>query len=193
MKSGIESAVLTQPFAAVDSLRRALATAPEEPRNSLFVWKSVLIASMLLFSLTASPLAGAAEKNLTPDNLLAIINQDRVQNELSALRVNINLQQAALQKAQDMLQNNYFAHTSPQGLEPWDFIKQAGFDYSFAGENLAINYDNAYELTRDLLESPAHRDNIRSAQFSEVGIAVVNGIYQGQAATIMVQMFARPK
>ena len=49
------------------------------------------------------------------------------------------LQEAAEKKAQDMIENNYFAHTSPQGKTPWHWVEESGYDYRYAGENLAIN------------------------------------------------------
>lgn len=148
---------------------------------------------MLLFSLTASPLTAETEKNLTAENLLSVLNEDRGQEGLSPLRMNLRLAEAARKKAEHILQNGYFAHTSPAGIEPWDFIRAAGFDYSFAGENLAMNYSNAHELQSDLLQSPAHRDNLRSAAFTEIGIAVVQGLYLGQMTSITVQIFGTPK
>lgn len=164
----------------------------DNQKNLHFLWKVLVVASVLLFSLTLAPKSGASEKSLTAENLLALLNQDRLAANLSPLKANARLTAAAQAKAANMLQNNYFAHTSPSSLKPWDFIRAAGFDYSFAGENLAINYNNSYELEHDLLASPSHRENLHSANFTDIGIAILRGAYQGQEAVITVQMFARP-
>lgn len=182
-----------QAFPAATSIQEALGTMPQAKKSTLFIWKSVLVASMLLFSLTASPLTAALEKNLTSENILAVLNDDRSQNGLKPLQANLRLEEAARKKAEHILSLGYFAHTSPSGLAPWDFIRATGFDYSFAGENLAMNYSNVNELEADFLTSPAHRDNLRSGAFTDIGIAIVRGLYQGQEAVITVQMFGTPK
>ena len=106
--------------------------------------------------------------------------------------MNAKLQLAAEEKARHILQNGYFAHNSPEGIKPWDFIKNAGFAYDFAGENLALNYTSSYELEKDFLASPDHRDNLLSPLYSETGVAVVSGTFKGEPAVITVQMFATP-
>ncbi|MBI4050860.1 MAG: hypothetical protein HY396_02705 [Candidatus Doudnabacteria bacterium] len=155
-------------------------------------FKALIVVFALLFSLVSLPWQGSAEGILTPDNLLFLVNQDRTQRGLSPLRSSLKLARAAEDKARDMLQNNYFAHTSPSGLEPWDFIKAQTFAYLSAGENLAINYTNPYELENDFINSDPHRENLLSPLFTEIGIAVVAGTYKGQGAVFTVQMFASP-
>ncbi len=161
-------------------------------RPSLTVFKILLIATIILFSAIYLPSREANQANLTSGNLLSALNQDRLKNGLPPLVENRQLQSAALAKAHDILARHYFAHTSPSGLQPWDFIKQAGLAYLFAGENLAINNTNTDELERDFLKSPSHRENLLSPLFSEVGIAVVSNKSNGQNAVVTVQMFGSP-
>lgn len=156
------------------------------------VWKTLVVFTILLFSLVYLPRYEASETKLTGTNLLNALNADRLRNGLTPLEENPQLLRAAYAKAQDILKNNYFAHTSPTGVKPWDFIKSEGFAYAFAGENLAINYQNAQELEQDFLKSPSHRENLLSPLFSAVGIAVVKGVSRGQSAIVTVQMFAAP-
>lgn len=163
----------------------------ERPKR-LFGLKIFFAVSLIGFSAISLPSKGSAEPILTSDNLLQALNQDRVQYGLKPLVENPELQRAAVAKARDILNNNYFAHVSPTGVQPWDFIKAAGFAYSFAGENLALNYTNPTELEHDFLQSPAHRENLLSPLFTEIGIAVVPGITRGQPAVITVQMFGTP-
>lgn len=150
---------------------------------------------VLLFSLVAFPWSGTAENSLSEPNLLAVINQVRVREGLRVLKPNLRLSQAAAAKAEHMLKQNYFAHTSPEGLEAWDFMARANLKYVFAGENLATNYLNPYELTYDFLQSPSHRANLLSPLFSDVGLAVVSPspLDKGEGpTTIVVQLFALP-
>ena len=152
----------------------------------------LVVVLALFFTTLHSPKTLTAQPNLDPESLLAVLNQDRLKYGLEPLEADSTLQTAAMAKAQDILNRSYFAHISPDGTEPWDFIKDAGFKYSFAGENLAINYESPLELQNDFMDSPHHRENLLSPLFSEVGIAVARGEFRGQRATITVQMFASP-
>lgn len=176
------------------SLQASLASVPPQSHShkSFFSMKLVLIFTMLLSAVLLHPDQGDAEVSLSSENLIGVVNQDRTRYGLSPLAPNEKLNKAAKAKADDILKNGYFSHYSPQGTAPWDFIRGQGFIYSFAGENLAINYTNSYELQKDFLASPSHRDNLLSPDFSDIGIAVVPGIYNGQKAVITVQMFASP-
>lgn len=154
--------------------------------------QGIAILTVLLFSLLYAPLAQTAEVSLGAESILSVLNQDRIKYDLSPLSANAKLAEAARAKAQDILKHSYFAHTSPAGIQPWDFIKNADFTYSFAGENLALNYTSAFELQNDFMNSAAHRENLLSPLFSDIGIAVMEGIYQGKRAVITVQMFGSP-
>jgi hypothetical protein len=95
-------------------------------------------------------------------------------------------------KANDMATKGYFAHTSPEGLSPWYWFKQAGYDFVYAGENLAVNFSDSAEVDKAWMNSPGHRDNILNTKYTEVGIATANGMYQGRPTTFVVQEFGRP-
>lgn len=179
----------------ITPLSQALAEFPEEPRagRNFQVWRLLIVLSALIFSFVTSPAQSAPEINLTPNHLLTLINQDRQEFGLLEFKENTQLARAAQAKAHDILAKNYFAHTSPAGTKPWDFLRQAGFEYSYAGENLALNYRSVYELQNDFLGSPSHRENLLSPLFTDIGIAVVQGEFRGKPAIITVQMFGTPK
>lgn len=140
---------------------------------------------ILILNIGSLGLARAA----STDTLIDLTNASRAANGLANVTENNKLNTAALAKANDMFTNQYFAHTSPAGKTPWDFIKAAGFDYTYAGENLAIGYDSDQELHDAWMNSPTHRANIMSANFHEIGMAVVTGKYENATTTIVVQMF----
>lgn len=161
-------------------------------KEPLVFSKLFLLLLIFLLSLVAFPWYGTHESSLNQESVIDLINQNRATETLYPLRRSIKLEQAARAKARDILENEYFAHTSPTGAKAWDFIRDTGMNFSFAGENLAINYTNGYELISDLMQSPSHRDNLLSPLFSEIGVASVRGEYHGQQAVVTVQMFARP-
>ncbi len=114
-----------------------------------------------------------------------LINKQRAQNGLSPLKENSELQRVARIKAQDMVNNNYFSHTSPTYGSPFEMMKSFKISYNTAGENIAGNSNNSSAVTA-WMNSPGHRANILNSSFNQTGIGVVTGSKYGK---IYVQMF----
>lgn len=108
------------------------------------------------------------------------------------LKTNPVLVAAAQAKANDMAAKGYFAHVSPEGLDPWHWFKEAGYSFDYAGENLAIDFSDSADVERAWMNSMAHRENILNSRFSEIGIATAEGLYQGHATIFVVQEFGAP-
>lgn len=125
--------------------------------------------------------------SLTADELetFNLINQQRANNGLSALKVDSELQRVARIKAQDMVNNNYFDHNSPTYGTPFNMMKNFGITYKTAGENLAGNSSNSAAVTA-WMNSPGHRANILNSSYNYTGLAVVSSPRYGK---IYVQMF----
>lgn len=123
------------------------------------------------------------------NQLLQDTNIQRQQAGLSPLQLNTQLSSAAYAKAQNMFALNYWAHNSPDGKTPWDFISNAGYKYSVAGENLAKNFSTSQAVVDAWMASPSHRENVLKAAYKEVGFAVVNGKLNNEETTLVVQMF----
>jgi len=123
------------------------------------------------------------------ESLLSETNQRRQALGMSSLALNQSLSQAAARKAQDMFSHNYWAHNSPLGKTPWDFIVASGYRYTLAGENLAKNFSDSHGVIEAWMNSPTHRDNILKSGYRDIGFAVVNGSLNGEETTLVVQMF----
>lgn len=124
--------------------------------------------------------------------LADLANENRLDNNLPELVWNDTLARAAQLKADDMASKSYFAHTSPEGITPWHWFTQAGYYFTFAGENLAVNYTESVDVDQAWMDSPTHRANILNGNFTEIGIATAVGQYKGRETTFVVQMFASP-
>jgi hypothetical protein len=127
-----------------------------------------------------------------PNVLVDYTNENRATENFKNLTINPVLEKAAQLKANDMAEKGYFAHQSPDGNSPWYFFKQAGYDFSYAGENLAVNFSDSVEVSEAWMASPGHRANIMNNDFTEIGIATAEGMYQGKKTVFVVQMFGRP-
>lgn len=130
--------------------------------------------------------------DITTNKLLEYTNAERQKAGLSPLSINAKLTEAAQKKASNMIQNDYWAHFGPHGESPWDFIKQSGYQYEYAGENLAKNFLFSQNVVDAWMNSPTHRENLLRKDYSEVGFAVINGMLGGEETTLVVQMFGSP-
>ncbi|MFA4998831.1 MAG: CAP domain-containing protein [Candidatus Paceibacterota bacterium] len=130
--------------------------------------------------------------DITKGALIEFTNQEREGLGLSVLEENSKLDQAAYQKAMDMINNDYFSHYSPSGISPWYWFKQAGYNYRIAGENLAIGFVDSEEVFRAWLNSPSHKANLVNNKFNETGMAVLEGNFNGAKTTVVVQLFGSP-
>jgi len=104
-------------------------------------------------------------------------NQNRVTNGLPDLQVSSLLTAAAQDKANDEATKGYFAHTSPQGLR-MVLVPAVGYNFDYAGENLAVNFSDSEDVTTAWMNSPEHRANILSTDFTQIGIAAAQGVYE---------------
>ncbi|OGZ69869.1 MAG: hypothetical protein A3D44_03145 [Candidatus Staskawiczbacteria bacterium RIFCSPHIGHO2_02_FULL_42_22] len=127
-------------------------------------------------------------------NIIAQTNIQRFNNgNFPPLMENAKLSAAARAKAEDMFKNQYFEHISPSGVDPGTLVKSFGYEYIVSGENLILgNFADEKELVQAWMDSPGHRANILHNRFTEIGVAVVKGIYQGRSAWISVQEFGLP-
>ena len=121
--------------------------------------------------------------------LIRLTNIEREKRGLGKLQENAKLDQAAAEKAKSMFAENYWAHYSPSGKDPWGFILGSGYRYSVAGENLARNFYKSDEVVAAWMESPTHRDNVLNPKYHDIGMAVVEGVLQGQKTILVVQEF----
>ncbi len=127
--------------------------------------------------------------NITLERILELVNGKRLEINLRPLVLSPELSTAANQKAGDMFDKNYWAHISPTGITPWYFITQAGYEYVYAGENLAKSFDTADDVVEAWMNSPTHRANILKPEYTEIGLAVMNGKLSGEETTLVVQEF----
>jgi len=130
--------------------------------------------------------------DITAQDLLSLINEQRIKNGVPPLIDNPKLDEVSYLKGQDMVSNNYFAHYSPQGNSPWYWFDQAGYYYQYAGENLAIDFTDAKTAVDAWMNSLSHRENILNKHYTETGIAIIQAKTQeNKDRIILVQTFGK--
>lgn len=127
-----------------------------------------------------------------PAVLSSLTNEERQDQKLKILAINENLNKVAEMKAKDMATLGYFAHVSPQGKTPWYWIEKAGYQYQYAGENLAINFNDSKDVTNAWMNSPTHKANIVKGKYTEIGTGVAVGVFEGRETIFVAQVYANP-
>lgn len=132
--------------------------------------------------------------NIAADDIINDTNKERVDQGLKILKLDSRLSQAAAEKASYMFAKNYWAHTAPDGTTPWFFIQKTKYHYLYAGENLAKDFQNSKDVVDAWMGSKTgHRENILNANYSDLGVAVTNGVLDGFETTLVIQMFGSEK
>lgn len=172
----------------------------EHPARHVFSIAGLTVFTFLIigsFALAAGYMRGLVQTNqlaaVVTATLVDLANNDRKAESEGTLVVNPKLVAAAQAKADDMAAKGYFAHTSPDGSTSWSWFQKAGYAFSFAGENLAVNFSDSDDVEKAWMDSPTHRANILNGKFTEIGIATAEGEYKGRKTTFVVQMFGTPR
>ncbi|GEM_PF-4646556 len=177
-----------------------------------FQWRSLSAKELAVFALFSLLLWGGAvflfgkmtvfaeEKDKTGlseqqpyqgmiEALVSKLNQEREKIGLQPLEIDRRLERMAEYKLQNMAEDGYFAHISPSGQTAWDIFDKFGYEYNFAGENLATNFVDADDLHRAWMRSPEHRKNILFPEYTKVGLAIGES---RTGALLAVEYFAKP-
>ena len=118
--------------------------------------------------------------------MLEYINNERAKAGVGPLKMDFDLARLAKLKSQDMVDKNYFSHTSPTYGSPFEMMNSYGIKYRTAGENIARNSTMSNAHTA-LMNSEGHRNNILNPNFTHIGIGIVKN--QISASITVTQMF----
>lgn len=127
-----------------------------------------------------------------PAVVVDMTNEERASLNEAPLVRNALLDQAARLKAEDMAKGSYFSHYSPTGVSPWHWFNEVNYVYATAGENLAIHFKDSGAVIDAWMKSPAHRANIVSNKYTEIGVGTAKGKYEGYDTVFVVQLFGTP-
>jgi len=158
--------------------------------KNIYKIKFVIILFFALFQIGQARIAFSV--SITSEEMIELTNASRTEAGLPILSINEKLSLAAQKKASDMFEFQYFEHNSPSGKTPWEFIKSTGYEYRYAGENLAIDFISAKGTHKALMQSLSHRENILNEKYTEIGIAVIEGMFEGSRSIIIVEEFGNP-
>ena len=163
--------------------------------KALFVYVLLFLSLQFGFKGIAQvqPNVLGISSDINQQDLIKLTNEQRQKNGLPSVVENSELDKAAEEKAKNMFAENYWAHYSPSGKSPWDFINGSGYKFSYAGENLARNFYTSKDVVDAWMASTmGHKENILNTHYREIGMAVEEGTINGQKTILVVQEFGTP-
>jgi hypothetical protein len=153
-----------------------------------FIRTAPLLAVMLGVFLLPKTAQMAA---ITPEKILELTNRERTSVRLIPLKTNGQLTAAAQAKVEAILVSQIFDHTiNNRRFSAW--IKDSGYKYSLAGENLAIDFITSEGVVKAWMASRDHRENLFGQEYTDTGIAAIEGKFSGQNTIIVAQIFGAP-
>lgn len=160
-----------------------------------------IIFKLFIFALLALPIGVLFNfsqiKNqiytaVLPSIVVSLSNQSRLSADLPSLKINTKLQKAAQLQAQNMADGSYLSATIPVDQKSWHWLDEVGYNYVSAGENIAVDLNNSSDSEVGWLNSSEQRKNILDKKYTETGIGIARGNYQGRDAAFIVQYFGKP-
>jgi uncharacterized protein YkwD len=173
-KSAIGSKLVANTSFFENKLNEVFGGALSETLNFLTVQPQSEDSVKLNFNIQNGTVDPQAEQEM-----FKMVNTERARAGLSLLAFDDSLRDVARSHSRDMFERGYFSHYTPDGLSPFDRMDDAGIEYTFAGENLALAPSTELAM-QGLMNSPGHRKNILSPNFGKVGIGVIDGGIYGK-------------
>ncbi len=161
-------------------------------KHQIFIFKKWFCYSLSVILIGIFLLPNTAYySSITEEKIIELTNQERVSKKLNTITANQLLAKAAYEKGQAILEAQNFQHNiNGKKFSVW--VKDAGYQYSYVGENLAIDFITSEGVIKAWLDSPTHKKNILNEKFSEIGVAIIEGEFQGNNTTLVVQIFGSP-
>jgi uncharacterized YkwD family protein len=121
--------------------------------------------------------------------VVTLVNQQRVKQGLQTLKTGSTLSYVARLKSQDMVNKNYFSHTSPTYGSPFAMMEHFGIRFSAAGENIAYGQPTAASVMNAWMNSPGHRANILNPSYTYIGVGAAKN---SRGVIYWTQEFIKP-
>ena len=165
-------------------------------KSSKIIVNLALVAAAAV-AVIGSGLDRVSATEISNQKIIELTNKERDLRGLEPLRIDSSLCRAANLKSGNMLALNYFDHFA-HGLSPWVIIQNSGYDYQYAGENLAMDFVTSEGVVNAWMQSQDHRKNILNPNFEDVCIGVASGKYsdtdgQIRNTTMVTQMLGKKK
>lgn len=126
------------------------------------------------------------------EKVIELTNEVRAREGVLPVTYVEPLGKSSLYKAEDMAEKTYFEHVSPEGKKLRNFLKEVGYNYSVAGENLAVGFSSPEAMVNAWVESPTHFANLIDPDFKDIGVGSAVGMYGKNMAVYVAEHFGDP-
>jgi uncharacterized protein YkwD len=150
-----------------------------------------LTVSSQVYAGDAPPAKAPQANNELPAEVQAVLdltNKERQKVGLPPLKANATLMKVAADHSVNMARRGSLNHTL-DGKSPFDRMSAAGYAFGSAGENIAWGASTPEEVVQMWMNSPGHRSNLLSREYSEIGIGVAKS---DRGRAFHTQVFAAP-
>jgi len=161
-------------------------------QNNKLLSKNKLLASLLVILMGIFLLPKPAFlSGISTEKLIELTNLERIRAGLEPLTVNQLLTKAAIDKGQAIINSQTFKHNiGDKKFSAW--VQDVGYNYSYIGENLAIDFATSEGIMNAWQNSYLHNKNLLNPYYQEIGVAATVGDFNGQETTVVVQIFGAP-
>lgn len=170
-------------------------TALHPHRVMLYATSAIIVKILVVIFVLGLPMSAWTSPDVLRSystEIIKLTNQIRKEVGVGLLTENIKLSQAAYAKAEDMLTQEYFSHNGPDGQTLANWLAKYKYAYTVAGENLAVGFNNPSEVMAAWEKSKTHYANIVDADYSQIGVGVVSGEFEGTEQLLAAQFFGLP-
>lgn len=139
------------------------------------IWRGMGVLCLVLAGFSVFPYIALAG-NTNAEALLSLTNKYRVSQGLNPISNNAQLEAAARERANELLEKGYFGHQDGRKNRYWIAARDAGYEDILIGENLACGFSWGVRYAfKSWLKSSSHKENLLDPRWNDVGIAVVRG------------------
>lgn len=105
-----------------------------------------------------------------------LVNGFRGRNGITPVSFDNEMTEVSRKHSEDMTKRDYFDHTTPEGLTPFDRLTNAGISYSIAGEIITgdMCLSTVYNIV-SFMGSINHRNIMLKSDFTRAGVGVSIG------------------
>lgn len=135
----------------------------------------LLIVAIVIFINFFTKLPNTIVPTTLANNLVKLVNAERVKNGLNILVENSRLNDVAYNFALEMNKFQFQNHISPTGAGPPKRVSNGNVTYSGVGENLAWGPLTDREAVDAWMASPGHRSNILDPRWKQTGVGILTG------------------
>lgn len=123
--------------------------------------------------------------------ILRRVNLLRAANAAGTLTLDTALSAIAQKDSDRMAKEHFFAHVAPDGTGLSDRLKEGGYSYSTAGENLGLA-SGPLAAHFGIEHSPGHRKNLLEPAFERLGVGISVEHTAGRDQTLLTEILASP-